>query len=850
MSAGSTAPSSRAFVAALALASVLALSAAGTAAAGARPGAGLRSGDAATLLRAGRVAARLSGPPGLRLRVQLTLSGTGTRRRGRRALAAGVPASAPAHARLSRRGRATVTLLLNAAARQRLRAAVGGCRAVSVTIHLLGHRVHRDVRRRLGLGRGCPGPNGKGRRPFTSPLAPGTPGGGFSGPGTGGPPAHFAVGAAVTDFSPPPAGQAPGGDPAACDPTGAFDGAHPFAFTEPYRDLQGHGHFDGPGDPTSLDPTKPPSNPAAVTGDPYVDCNGNGRWEGNLLGGGTNTPRFYDHVADAVTARAMVVSNGSHTIAVEVVDQEGLFDVYQQQIRDRVAQDGVHLDGIFISATHDESAPDSLGLGGVTSLTSGVNDYWVSYFVTRSAQAIEQAYRAMRPATITYTETLEPANLRQCWSSYPFVDDQHIPVLQAVGSDGLPIVTLASVSQHAETLGFNGGTPTLDGQRTWVSADWPHFFRDQLEQRYGGVAIEMAGAVGSVESPEVYPTPISRLPQHLIDASHPAGCRTLFGAGGQDDKAGSGHVPLGYTGETQAFGRQMGDAVIAALDSRAVEQSHSNDIWGERVDVCIPLDNLLFAAAAHAGVFAHRPGYNSGCSVQFPVAPDGSTSGQAILTQAASFRIGDGQFLSIPGEVFPFTYLRGFQGPQDMQTPQDSLPPWLLPHMHTPFRFIDGLAEDMIGYIFPQGNAVGVPTASNPQAVNGDTDRFGCNHSDDSEAASPASADLLGQALVPLLDRHGGAAETIVQGRYVLPDGTLSRDPLGGPQLKCATDTTFRPDGPAVAVELAGGAIAHPAAWMSLSGLPQTAPDRDTRGYFDASGRRVWLEVFPDLNLP
>jgi hypothetical protein len=34
---------------------------------------------------------------------------------------------------------------------------------------------------------------------------------------------------------------------------------------------------------------------------------------------------------------------------------------------------------------------------------------------------------------------------------------------------------------------------------------------------------------------------------------------------------------------------------------------------------------------------------------------------------------------------------------------------------------------------------------------------------------------------------------------------------------------------------------------MSVSGLPQRVPDRDTRGYFDARGRRVWLDVFPAL---
>ncbi|MGZ4311903.1 MAG: hypothetical protein ACXVR1_07340, partial [Solirubrobacteraceae bacterium] len=338
--------------------------------------------------------------------------------------------------------------------------------------------------------------------------APRTPAGGFRGPYAHGPAARFRVGAAVADFSPPLAGHAAGGDAANCKSAAGFNGTRLFAFEEPYVDVQHSGHFD--------------------PGDPYTDCNGNGRWDGNLLGGGNNTPRFYDHVADPVTARALVVAGRHGAIGVEVVDQEGLFDIYQQQIRDRVRADGYRLSNIFISATHDESAPDSLGLGGVNQLTSGVNNYWVKYMIARSVQAIERAYRAMRPATIRYTEVLEPANVRQCWSSYPFVDDQHIPVLQAVDLHGRTIATLASVSQHAETLGFNGGTPALDAQQRWVSSDWIHFFRSSLEQRYGGVGIEMAGSVGSVESPEVYQTLISRTPQHEIDASHPAGCRTLF----------------------------------------------------------------------------------------------------------------------------------------------------------------------------------------------------------------------------------------------------------------------------------------------------------------------------------
>jgi hypothetical protein len=417
------------------------------------------------------------------------------------------------------------------------------------------------------------------------------------------------------------------------------------------------------------------------------------------------------------------------------------------------------------------------------------------------------------------------------------VDDQEIPVLEAVDKRGRAIATLADVSQHAETLGFNGGE-----QANWISSDWIHFFRQSLERRLGGVAIEMAGSVGSVESPEVYAARISRVPQEFIDASHPAGCRTLFRVGGGADAAGSLHTPIGYLGETKAFGVDMAGPVLAALRSGSYHYSSSNQIWGKRQNICVPLDNALFAIGASLGVFAQRPGYNADCSKAMPILPNGSSAGQALRSDVAAFQIGDGEFISVPGEVFPFTFLRSFLGPQDMQTPSDPLPPWLPPHMHAPFRFIDGLAEDMIGYIFPSGNAVGIPTTANLNPS--DTDRFGCGHSDDSEAVSPRSADLVGGALLGLLP---GAGERTVRGRYLLPGGKLSRDPLGGPELKCSVDTQFVASRPARAVRLSSGNTVRPRVWMSLSGLPQRHPDRDTRGYFDARGHRVWLDVFPNV---
>ena len=623
--------------------------------------------------------------------------------------------------------------------------------------------------------------------------------------------ASFRVGAASVSYTPPRAGQL-ANDPANCDHTGQFNGPRKFAFEEPYKDLQGSGHFD--------------------SGDPYVDCNGNGRWDGNLLGGGSDSPRFYDHVADKVGARAMVVSNGKRTIAVEVLDNEGAFNVYLQRIRRQVHADGVNLDGIYISSNHDESAPDTIGISGLNAATSSVNAYFAKYMVQQSAKAIEDAVASQRSATIRYAEAKEPSNLRQCWSSYPFVDDQQMPSLQAVGTNGKVIATLANVSQHAESLGFNPD----EAQKKWITADWIHFFRAKLQQRFGGVAIEMAGSVGSVETPEVFSKVISRIPQQFIDESHPAGCRTLFDANGQP-------APVGYDQETKALGQSLAGAVGDALKSKG-RPSRTGAIWGKRSDICVPLTNTLFALGAQLGVFAARPGYTDNCTQKFPVAPNGSTSGDEVKSQVAAFRIGDGTFMSVPGEVFPFTYLRGFLGPNDMPKPEPPLPPWPMPYMHTPYRFIDGLGEDMAGYIFPVGNGVGVP-GEDPGG--NDTDRFGCGHSDDSEAASSHTSDIAGQALVGILQKKFGKPEKVVKGRYVLPDGKVSRDPLGGPEIKCDVDTKFNFAGRAERVWIPGRGKVRPAAWMSLDGHRQGQANRNTRGYFNQRGNPVWLDVYEPL---
>ena len=196
---------------------------------------------------------------------------------------------------------------------------------------------------------------------------------------------------------------------------------------------------------------------------------------------------------------------------------------------------------------------------------------------------------------------------------------------------------------------------------------------------------------------------------------------------------------------------------------------------------------------------------------------------------------------------------------------------WVMAALSRRWRFIEGLGEDMVGYIFPRSNAVDVPTPAHFANDPGDVDRFGCGHSDDGEAAAEAAGDLLNDAVLSLLPPSHKRAGRVRVGRYVWPDGSLHRNPIGEGRLGCDSASSgfvAAPDGGAIAVWVlspgsatfkrgAGkvyrlqdtptfGPAHRNAQWMDVRGQPQSAPGMQTRGVILGSRERVWLDVFPE----
>src|SRR5713101_1400644 len=255
--------------------------------------------------------------------------------------------------------------------------------------------------------------------------------------------ARFLVGASAADITPPLAATA-ASNPANCDASGLYDGPHLFSLEEPYQDTNGNGRYDA-GDPTAEPPVPP---------EPFLDCptptaNGgvrppDGRWDGIYLDGGSGHNRLPTEVLDPIWSRSIVVSNGQKTISITVADQEGVFKEIWDLVRQKVRADGVVLDEMFMSSTHDESAPDTIGIGGPSDVVSGVDPFYVEFMIAQTAAGIEQAAASMRPATIRFGQ-VHPDDLVPCWSSYPFVANE-------TWAPCRPAISTATRSRRSSTM--------------------------------------------------------------------------------------------------------------------------------------------------------------------------------------------------------------------------------------------------------------------------------------------------------------------------------------------------------------------------------------------------------------
>jgi hypothetical protein len=628
----------------------------------------------------------------------------------------------------------------------------------------------------------------------------------------------FRVGVAVQDVTPPLFGKAPAPEDSATCPPG-LDGPRAFAFNEPYKDVNGDGRFNYP--------------------EPYCDANHNGRYDGIYSSGGVD--KLATQVHDKIDARAIAIGDGSKTYVYVSVTAQGLFYNYTTLMREQaipMSHTGSHtpIDDMVVSANHNESSPDTVGIYGGpetpagTGGNSGIDDYYMAYLEGQVAKVAVAAADSAQPATLHASQFMLPPTLRVALSkNFPTTDDFGQPaaidpkvgLLQARGSDGKPIVTVMSLAGHNQEVGHSSGGVND------ISADWPGYFAKRLESQLGGTAMFLVGDNGSEEDPITVPA------------------------------VGGGDNPYP---QAQATGEALADALAAQVPN--ARELRYGPLAFKRNEVTVPLENNAFKAAAALGLFGDRQTYAAGQ----PAGRDGPD----LLTAVSALKVGpDLQLLDNPAEAFPGLMVGTPFGIEDApcpSRPNPSVPTW---NATAAYRFHVGLADDLIGYISPPWaftDVAGIYTAP-PECQNDpntDRDSKGHQHKLETEGVGPTAGGLVADNLTGILKQQGSdPAAAVRPGRFVYADGTLGRSPQnavgvwvgdsGATSLAAGSGTVVAlPD----VTGFGGRGVDATGRAMDFDGAEQPGEgDVTTRGMLvyacDGSvARRYYLDLYPALTTP
>jgi hypothetical protein len=655
----------------------------------------------------------------------------------------------------------------------------------------------------------------------------------------------YDVGAARVDITPPPSGSPQDQVNFASCPA-SFDGPRPFSFEEPYKDVDGSGSF-------SYLPSEDGGLPVP---EPFCDANHNGRYDGIYISGGVDHPARDVH--DPIDARAIAIGDGQHTVVIVSVVAQGIFENYINQMRSLAKTRRHGITDVIVSSDHNESSPDTVGiygapsipgflpgLGGAAGENSGIDEYYMRWLEHRVADAAVNAYDARQPADLYATNFPVPSDVRVALShNFPTTNDDRSPaaidpkvrVLQARDASGTPIVTLMNLAAHNQEIGHSDDPALQDD----LSSDWPGYFANRLEQDVGsGLGMFLVGDNGSEEDPQTVP-PVS-------------------GSAGVD-------CPGGCYAQAQATGDALADAVAAHVGSAT--PLAGGPVSVQRKQFYAPLENNIFKAAAVLGTFGTRSLYTAGL-------PTGRV-GNDLRTSVSVANVGpDLQFIANPGEAFPALMLGSPWGRDQVGCPDRPNPPVPAWHAYAANRFEVGLANDMIGYEEPAWAFTSLPgvfTYDGPPDFGGpatcfddanDVDPAGHQHKLETEGAGPTASNLVAEHLTKLLSQHPDPVAHIRRGRFIYPDGSLSRRAQEGAQSAVGVwvggkGATHLRSGAGTVIALPGISsfgsrpVDATGEFMDYDGQAQpNGPDITTRGMLVGSASnpsaRYYLDVYPQL---
>lgn len=398
-----------------------------------------------------------------------------------------------------------------------------------------------------------------------------------------------------------------------------------------------------------------------IEGDVYQDLNGNGKFDPIYLAG-FHQNRPASGVNDPLWARTMVLDDGNSRLAICVIDMIGFGHDEVVSVRKRL-KDSLDIDYLIISSTHVHSSPDLMGMWGVNEYSNGVNTDYLEFVMNGILESVEKATNSLEYAYFRFAQEDDAALPLVGDTRDPQIFDAAIRVMQVVGSEsGRTLGTILNWGNHPETL-WSGNT--------LISSDFPHYFREYVEngiiandslriEGLGGVSIFLNGALGGLMT------------------THPSVPIVDPFTGGIFQEEDNDKI--------DAQGKALAKIVLEKLAGDAVMELNASNINIRAKSLELSLDNKLFKLAAWIGIFKR-----------------GFTSWGKIRSEVAVWSLGPASFVHVPGELYPEILNGGIESPAGADFGIDPVEiPAIRSKMPGQFRFFNGMANDMIGYIIPK----------------------------------------------------------------------------------------------------------------------------------------------------
>jgi len=398
-----------------------------------------------------------------------------------------------------------------------------------------------------------------------------------------------------------------------------------------------------------------------------------------LAGFGNN--RVATAVHDDLWVRCVALSAGDVKLGMCEADLIGLFYDDVLRVRSKVKAEIPDVTQVIVASSHDHEGPDTMGLWGRTGLESGMDTHYMGWLDDRIAAAAVDALRSMKPVRLALGRDDHPLlALLQDDSRPPYVKDPLLLVMRLypIGG-GEPVATLVNWSDHPETMG---------GRNTQVTADYPHWLCQYIEDRQGGMAIFFQGSIGGL---------LSTLGDQVA-LLNPE----------------TGKVARDETWKkAELVGSTLGELAMRA--AALGQDTPVDSIVVRHALIYSPLANDGFRVAGPLGVYQGRkPLYTDGrldpAVVEREVPGSGTmkyATGHDLQTEVDYIQLRGGgrlqaEIATVPGEIYPELVNGGIARYPGADYPDAPFEPALRDHMPTRYPFVLGLANDEIGYIIPK----------------------------------------------------------------------------------------------------------------------------------------------------